>query len=287
MIRSISCLIVLFAVAVSGSAQQQFAFAYFTDIHLNKNPKARSYEGLRLAIQSADTSGVDFVMTGGDNVDVDGMKAEHRESAVALYRDYKNLVGSSALKWYFTIGNHDRYWADGKQGGPYGDGLFKSFLGKTYYTFEHKGWRFIVLNSTEVCDGNYCISDKQRQWLEGVLANTPATQPIVVSAHVPFLSLYYPVLEGRYTSTDTFLNQKQVFDLFSRHNLKLVLQGHQHLYEEIKVKGVQFITAGAVSASWWGGVFHGTEEGYLKVSIDGERFTWKYIDYGWEAKPAH
>jgi len=64
----------------------------------------------------------------------------------------------------------------------------------------------------------------------------------------------------------------------------LVLQGHMHLYEEIKVKGVQFITAGAVSASWWGGVYHGTEEGYLLLHMDGDNFHWEYLDYGWEAK---
>ncbi|WP_262249368.1 metallophosphoesterase family protein [Parapedobacter soli] len=280
--KQFSLLVVLLAFTLAGFAQEKFSFAFFTDIHLNKNPKARSYDGLRQAIRSVDASGADFVLTGGDNVDVDGMKANQRADAIQLYQDYKGLAASSALPWYFTIGNHDRYWGDGDKGGVYGEAMFSSFFGETYYTFDHKGWRFIILNSTEVCDGNYCISDAQYQWLEDVLDNTPANQPIIVSTHVPFLSLYYPVLEGRYTSTDTFGNQKQVFDRFARHNLKLVLQGHQHLYEEIKVKGVQFITGGAVSANWWHGTFHGTEEGYLKVNLYGDEFDWEYIDYGWE-----
>ena len=46
----------------------------------------------------------------------------------------------------------------------------------------------------------------------------------------------------------------------------MVLQGHQHLDEKIYAKGTWFITGGAVSASWWGGAFHGTEEGFLLVS---------------------
>ena len=76
--------------------------------------------------------------------------------------------------------------------------------------------------------------------------------------------------------------------MFKGKNLKLVLQGHQHLYEEIKTLGVQFVTAGAVSANWWGGNYHGTEEGYLLVKIDGDKFTHEYVDYGWEVntKPA-
>jgi len=269
---------------LGGAAQERFSFAFLTDIHLNKNPKAKSYDGLKQAIQSADASGADFILTGGDNVDVDGMKADRKADATQLYQDYKDLIAGSALKWYFTIGNHDRYWGDGEKGGAYGEALFKSFFGETYYTFDHKGWRFIVLNSTEICEGKYCVSDAQYRWLETVLAETPADQPIVISTHVPFLSLYYPVLEGRYTDADTFVNQKEIFDMFAGHNLKLVLQGHQHLYEEIKVKGVQFITAGAVSAGWWGGAFHGTEEGFLLVHTDGDAFAWEYVDYGWEVE---
>lgn len=267
---------------LSAQAQEKFTFAFMTDIHMNANPKTRSLEGFKRAIQHVERTLADFVLTGGDNVDVDGMKTDRKADAIGLYQNYMDLISGSALKWYFTIGNHDRYWGDGGEGGAYGEALFKSFFGETYYTFDHKGWRFIVLNSTEVCEGKYCISDAQYQWLETILSETPVDQPIVISTHVPFLSLYYPVLEGRYTDADTFVNQKEIFDMFGGHNLKLVLQGHQHLYEEIKVKGVQFITAGAVSAGWWGGAFHGTEEGYLKVNVNGDDFNWEYVDYGWE-----
>lgn len=281
--KQFSSFFLLILLAADTYAQEKFSFAFLTDLHMNKRPEARAFEGLKMAINHVESAGVDFVITGGDNVDVDGMKPEMRTNAVQLYQEYKDIIGQSSLEnWYLTIGNHDRYWGDGEKGGVYGEALFRSFFGDTYYTFDHKGWRFIVLNSAEICDGNYCISDAQYQWLENVLDNTSARQPIIVSVHVPFLSLYYPVLEGRYTATDTFVNQKQVFDRFAGHNLKLVLQGHQHLYEEINVKGVQFITAGAVSAKWWSGAFHGTEEGYLKININGDQFDWEYIDYGWE-----
>lgn len=281
--KQFSSFFLLILLAADTYAQEKFSFAFLTDLHMNKRPEARAFEGLKMAINHVESAGVDFVITGGDNVDVDGMKPEMRTNAVQLYQEYKDIIGQSSLEnWYLTIGNHDRYWGDGEKGGVYGEALFRSFFGDTYYTFDHKGWRFIVLNSAEIFDGNYCISDAQYQWLENVLDNTSARQPIIVSVHVPFLSLYYPVLEGRYTATDTFVNQKQVFDRFAGHNLKLVLQGHQHLYEEINVKGVQFITAGAVSAKWWSGAFHGTEEGYLKININGDQFDWEYIDYGWE-----
>lgn len=280
----IRLIIACFCIWNMSIAQEKFSFAFLTDIHLNNNPKARSFDGLRQVVRAAESSGVDFILTGGDNVDVDGFKADSYEQAINLYKAYKAVIDSAVLPWYFTIGNHDRYWHDGQTAFLYGESMFRSFFGNTYYTFDHKGWRFIVLNSTEVCDGKYCVSEAQVRWLADLLDNTPSAQPIMVSAHVPFLSLYYPVLEGVYTDKDTFTNQKQVFDMFEDHNLKLVLQGHQHLYEEIKVKGVQFITAGAVSAGWWGGAYHGTEEGYLKVSLEADDFSWEYVDYGWEVK---
>ncbi|MEC3879574.1 metallophosphoesterase family protein [Parapedobacter sp. 10938] len=273
-----------FLTLFSAQAQEAFSLAFLTDIHTNTNPESGSLEGFKQAIQSAENKNVDFILTGGDNADVDAMKSDQRNTAVKLFSDYKAIADQSSLPFYYTIGNHDRYWGDGEKSGAYGEKLFESFFGKTYYAFEHKGWLFIVLNSTQICNGQYCIDTQQQQWLSSLLAQTPRERPIVVSTHVPFLSLYYPVLEGRYTSADTFDNQKETFDLFGSHNLKLVLQGHQHLYEEIKVKGVQFITAGAVCANWWSGAFHGTEEGFLVVKTDGDEFTWEYVDYGWEVK---
>jgi len=260
-----------------------FKFVFATDLHLRQKPSDASFEALQLVTDLAKANGAAFILSGGDQVDVDGMKPEQLEEAKSLYNRYKEQTQKSGLPWYYTIGNHDRFW-DGTSSNVNGEVLFNTYLSPSYYTFDHEGWKFIVLNSVETVDKNYALSHTQLEWLKELLAKTPLDQPIIVSTHVPFLSVYYPVLEGRYTATDTFANQKVVFDLFSKHQLKLVLQGHNHLYEEIHVKGVPFITAGAVSASWWGGAFHGTEEGFLEVTIEDQALSWSYIDYGWEVK---
>lgn len=276
--KSIFLMIGMIVASFLAQAQEKFSFAFFTDLHLNTSEETKSFDALGVALTNVKSKKVDFILSGGDNVDVDAYKADQLPKAKSMFQKYKDQIDASKMKYYYAIGNHDRYWHyEGKSGA----GLFESVFGKSYYSFEHKGWRFIVLNSAQICNGKYCVDDEQKAWLEQVLASTPKNQPILVVAHVPFLSLYYPVLEGRYTDADTFANQKVIFDLFGNHNLKLVLQGHQHLYEEIKVKGVQFITAGALCASWWGGPFHGTQEGYLKVDVNGDKFKWEYVDYGW------
>lgn len=257
--------------------KKKFSFAFFTDIHLNKGNNG-CFDALEIAISSAKKHQSDFILTGGDNVDIDVL-GNDAQTARWLYGKYADVIANTDIPYYACVGNHDRFYGCGKSDPLYEEGLFEKYLNKSYFSFDHKGWHFIVLNSA-----NSIIDKEQKRWLTNDLEKVDPDTPIVVATHVPFLSVYYPALEGRYTNTDTFSNFKEIWDLFEHKNLKLVLQGHMHLYEEIKVKGVQFITGGAVSASWWGGEFHGTEEGYLLLHIDGENFDWEYIDYGWEAK---
>lgn len=253
-----------------------FNFAYFTDTHLNMGNNG-CFAGYEKAISDARTNTIDFIMTGGDNVDIDGLKSD-AATAHKLYGWLANTIKLSGIKFYPTIGNHDRFFGVGQNDPLYNQGLFEKYLGKSYYSFDHKGWHIIVLNTS-----NSVVEDAQKQWLADDLKKVAKDTPIIVSVHVPFLSVYYPALEGKYTSADTFSNFKEIWDMFEEKNLKLVLQGHMHLYEDIKVKGVQFITAGSVAANWWSGPYFGTEEGYVLVRIKGKSFTWEYVDFGWEA----
>jgi hypothetical protein len=255
----------------------RFRFAFFTDIHLNKGDN-KCFEGLAMAIESAKLKHIDFILTGGDNVDIDVLEKDEK-TAHELYQRYVEVISKAEIDYHVTVGNHDRYFACKKTNPLYNEGMFEKYISKSYYSFDNKGWHFIVLNTA-----NSVVDEKQKQWLAEDLAKVDAETPIIVSVHVPFLSVYYPALEGEYRSNDTFSNFREIWDMFDEHKLKLVLQGHQHLYEEIKTLDVQFITGGAVSASWWGGSFHGTEEGYLIVECEGDEFTWEYVDYGWEVE---
>jgi len=277
-----SAFLLILSFFISVSSAQEFSFAFFTDIHLSLKNEA-GFDGFTKALNHAAENGAEFILTGGDNVDIDVL-GENLKTAEQLYSKFSEQITNSQVPVYPTLGNHDRFMGGNKDSELYNEGLFEKYLGKSYYSFDFKGWHFMVLNSTQTGPEGYCIGDVQLNWLKEDLGKLDPETPIVLSVHVPFLSVYYPALYGKYTPTDTFSNFKEVWDLFDGYKLKLVLQGHMHLYEEIYVKGVQFITGGAISASWWGGPYHGTEEGYLKVNISGDSFTWDYVDYGWEAK---
>ena len=267
------------AKAVTPSGNEAFSFAFLTDIHLN-NGNNNCFDGLRKAINSAKSKDVDFIITGGDNCDIDVLGSDSN-TAHDLYNRFSSVLKSSGITFYPALGNHDRFYGVPASDPLYNEGLFESYMEvKSYYSFNHKGWHFIILNTA-----NSYVDDAQKTWLKKDLYNTSSSTPIVLVVHVPFLSVYYPALYGNYTSTDTTKDFKKIWDLFLGHNLKLVLQGHMHLYEEIKVLDTQFVTAGAVSASWWAGPYYGTQEGYLKVDIDESgNVAWQYIDYGWSVK---
>ncbi len=263
----------------------KFSFAFFTDVHLNRDNHGDGDNGLRQALADASKRKVDFFLFGGDNVDTDHLKKDE-QTADAMHARFKSIVAEFPLPAYFTIGNHDRfYYTDGEEDKT-GYKLFEKHFGPSHNSFNHKGVHFITLNSLNPDqNGQYSIGSEQLEWLRKDLETIGKETPVVVSLHVPMLSLYYPVVEGTLKAYDMIANTKQVVDLLNGYNLKLVLQGHQHIHEEIKERNRWFVTGGAVSASWWGGPLLETEEGYLLVHVaNDDSFTWEYIDYGWDTK---
>lgn len=279
----------IFLLCLAGGSMAQkkkgakLRFAFMTDIHLNKANNGDCLGGLKQALEKVKTLKVDFIVLGGDLVDVSGMgNLMSRTQTDSMYAVLKDALDQTKITYYPTLGNHDRYFNE-EEGYPEGDEVFKTFFKNSYYTFEKNGVRFFVLNSVQRGkESGYFVGEKQMEWIKQELANISPATPIVISTHVPVYSIYYPVVENRYIFVDVIANYKELLKTFENHNLKLVLQGHQHLYEEIFSQNIQYITGGAVSAGWWGGAFHGTEEGFLLVDVSRDnRFTWEYIDYGW------
>ncbi len=276
----------LITVAIGGCAGKQnkkdvFSVAFLTDIHLNKGDNG-CFDGFLKALETARQKDADFFLTGGDNVDIDVLK-DDSATAHELYQRFLNIKNESPVPIYPTIGNHDRYSGAYSDDPMRGSALFESYFEHSYYTFAHKGWQFIVVNTVQVVDGKYAIAPQQYEWLKGELKKIGTTAPIVLVGHVPVLSVYTPAISEKY-GFDSFSNFREILNLFTDYNLKLVLQGHQHLYEEIYTRGVQYITGGAVSASWWGGPYYGTQEGFLFLTFYEDDFDWEYVDYGWEVK---
>jgi 3',5'-cyclic AMP phosphodiesterase CpdA len=270
-----------------------FSFAFLTDVHLM--PMRNADDGFAKAIQTVNELDPDFVITGGDLI-MDALGVSY-DTADIQYNLYTSMLESFDMPVHNTLGNHEVFGWYQRSGTPpdhpeYGKKMYENRIGPRYDVFEYKGWKFLILDSViPNGEGGYMggIDEGQIEWIKDVLAETDTAQPIIISTHIPFMTVATQLLKGATIPNPrggVITNSKEVLDLFAGYNLKLVLQGHLHFLEEINVWGTQFITAGAVSAGWWNGAYMKTEEGFLMVHIgENNDFTWEYIDYGWEVEP--
>jgi len=232
----------------------------------------------------------DFVITGGDLImDALGQSFGRADS---LYDLYQGMIGELKMPVYNSIGNHEIYGIYKESGAnkahpEYGEKMFETRLGKSYYSFDHKGWKFMIINSIEDTKKNSYIGwidSTQMEWVRKELERTPKETPIVISTHIPFITAFEQRYYGSTLSNDSSLvvaNSKDLLDLFKDHNLRLVLQGHLHTIEDIYIDGIHFITAGAVCGAWWNGPNRGFEEGFMHIRVRNNEVSWEYIDYGW------
>jgi len=290
--------LIIFCLALQGCktnmpkslSSEEWSFVFMTDIHLmyNKNADAGFNQALSVAINL----NPDFILTGGDLVS-DALEQPFSR-ADSLYQLYDSVISEFDIPVYNTLGNHEVFGWYKKSGidrshEEFGKKMFQKRIGKTYYTFMHNGWCFIILDSVEeLVEGNGYygrISNEQIEWLKNVLVKTDTNTPLVVAAHIPFVTLQTQLTQGSTTANSKSLvieNSKDVYELFKHHNLKLVLQGHLHIFEDLSIYNTRFITGGAVCGAWWNGAYQGTEEGFVKIDISNDSLlSVKYIDYGW------
>ncbi|WP_353072243.1 metallophosphoesterase family protein [Tunturiibacter gelidoferens] len=275
---------------VLGQVREPFTFLFVTDAHLQ--PELNGVVGTDMAFKRARAVKADFAINGGDHVfDALGVP---KERALTLFDLYDKTEQDLGVKVYHTVGNHDVlgiYPASGiAQDDPlYGKKLFEQRFGKLYYSFDHKGHHFIVLDSIGITpDRAYegRIDAAQLQWLAADLAALPAGTPVIVSVHIPLVTAFgaympEPTVAPAHHSLSV-ANANQVLDLFAGHNVLGVLQGHTHINETVVWKGVPYITSGAVCGNWWHGTRLGTPEGFTVVTVANNKLTTHYEPSGFQ-----
>lgn len=270
---------------------EPFSFVFITDAHLQ--PELNGVVGTDMAMKKARTFKADFAINGGDHV-FDSLGVP-KQRALQLFDLYAKTEQDLGLKVYHTIGNHDVlgiYPASGiSPSDPlYGKKLFEDRFGKQYYSFDHKGHHFVVLDSIGITEDHAYegrIDAEQLAWLKSDLAALPAETPIIVSVHIPLVSAfasYIPApLKPEAHHSLTVANANEVVDLFEGHNVIGVLQGHTHINENVEYKGVPYITSGAICGNWWKGSRMGTPEGFTIVNVSNGRMRTHYETYGFKA----
>ena len=270
---------------------EPFTFLFFTDAHLQ--PELNAALGTGMAFRHGRTIKADFAINGGDHVF--DTNAVSKARATQLYDLYGKTEQDLGLKMYHVLGNHDVFAVSPSNtvsinDNLYGKNLYEERFGKTYYSFDHKGCHFIVLDSIAVgANRTYqgMVDAAQLQWLSADLAALPAHMPVIVTIHYPVVTAF-PQYEAAKPSPDSrgglsLINSSEVIDRFTGYNIIGVLQGHTHVNELVVWKGVPYHTCGAVSGNWWHGTRMGTPEGFTVVEVAHGRMTTRYETYGFKS----
>ncbi len=274
------------------SAPGSFDFVFFTDTHIE--PELNAGQGCDMCFRKIASLKPEFAINGGDHVyDALAVNGGRASSIFDLYDKTQQVL---EMPLYHAIGNHDVFGILTQSGvsptdPAYGKKMYEDRVSRhTYYSFDHKGYHFIVLDSIQPTNDRLWqsrIDDDQLQWLASDLQQTGAVRPIVVVVHVPMVTGFATFApkssEQRKYNTYTVDNTIDVLPLFKSHNVLAVLQGHTHVNELVRYKDIDFITSGAVSGNWWHGPRMGFPEGFTVVSLRNGKLSTRYETYGFHS----
>ncbi|WP_150049692.1 metallophosphoesterase [Methylomonas rhizoryzae] len=276
---------------------QNFSFAYISDAHIQHikgNRFVRNWDmGLKRAVAEVNllTPKPDFVMFGGDLAQL-GSKPELDHGA--------EMLSALQLPVKYVMGEHD-YYLDL---GAYWEQLF----GPQYYSFEHKGVHFIVLNSIRTYDdwtyhrwpsaeqrmlemasldnpngSPFMVGDEQRVWLKADLAKVDKTTPIVVFSHSPLQKIY----KGWNFWTE---DAEQIQALLKPFKKVSVIYGHVHQIQYNQIGNISFNSVMATAWPWPYPASYAQAEQYLpKLTVPMNRADpfferdatgWQFINVG-------
>ena len=253
----------------------QFDFVFLTDIHLERPEiSVPKFKASLAEIESLDPRPA-FLWAQGDICLQGGMG-----------KAYMECLATSRLPIRNGAGNHEMILEDRNPRAQY-----EEMFGPTYYSFDWGSLHCIVL------DGNKPIPEQQGwkavhgavegselAWLEADLAAQPRGKPIIVGVHIPVV-LTYPERRAHSPKDAPYwemTNDKRLTDLFARHGVRLVLQGHMHENERMTIDGVEYVESISISGSWWKngrGLERGVDgcpRGYRIISVDGNHISHRF-----------
>jgi 3',5'-cyclic AMP phosphodiesterase CpdA len=236
---------------------KDFTFGYISDAHIQQiegSKFVRNWDvGLIRAVQEANllTPRPDFFFFGGDLAQLG--KKEELDHGLEIMSKLRGKV-------YYVIGEHDYYLDLGK--------YWESKISPLWYSFDHKGVHFIVLNSILTYDkwthknwadpmdrmlamarldnpegSPFLVGEKQREWLKKDLEKVDKSTPIVLCSHSPIQKIY----KGWNFWTD---DAEAVQTLLRPFNKVSVIYGHVHQIQYNQIGNISFRAVMATAWPW-------------------------------------
>lgn len=188
------------------------------------------------AVERLNALGPAFVLCTGDLIDVPGsdQQMEHARTLLnALDPDIPFLP---------VPGNHDIGDV------PTGDALswYRQYFGRDRFSFNHRGWHIVGLNSCILVDGSDIPDEVERQWawLEDDLGRGGSREGTIVFMH-------HPLFLDRADEVDDYFNlpgvaRRRCLEIFRRTEVNTVFCGHLHRCHEAAIEDLNVVVTGPV-----------------------------------------
>ncbi|MCE3282096.1 MAG: metallophosphoesterase [Chitinophagaceae bacterium] len=258
--------------------KKSFRVAFLTDVHVK--PTAKAEQGMRNAFRHVNSQErIDFIINGGDSI-MDALNATKEKVQEQWDVWHKVLKEENKLPLRHILGNHDAWGWQMKDETVKTDPLYDKAwavkehgLQKPYYSFDHVGWKFIVLDSAHENNGGYIarIDEPQFSWLENELRSTDPDTHICITSHIPVVSFCSALFtdknldngDWRISRALLHVDARRLIDLFKQFtNIRCCLSGHIHMQDKVEYSGIDYYCNGAVSGNWWNGAFKGFAPAY-------------------------
>ncbi len=219
---------------------------------------------------------------------------------LALFGDYRELIGTTPYPWHHCPGNHDMDSAS--PDGAHAFETWKRVFGPPHYAFQAGAATFIVLNT--VVYAGYprprpgmpayrgWIGERQLTFVANLLRRVPADHLIVVSMHIPLASYEDPD-----SASDRVGDRAALLAMLSRRRHTVSFGGHLHTTEH-HYFGTAFgfrrdrphhhHVLTAACGAWWTGALDpsgvpladsrdGSPKGFHILSIDGNQYETRFV----------
>ena len=217
----------------SSPVPQSFTFVQVCDTQLGMGGYEHDVKAFKQAVRQINAIKPDFVVICGDLV--------HHPQPSA-FADFNAIKATLTMPCYCVPGNHDV----GNK--PTRDSLarYRGNVGKDYYSFTHKGYRFIYVD-TQLWKAPVGKESKaQDVWLQKTLADASKNEmPVFIIGHIPLFAKDVNENEGYGNLPPA--KRAELLSLFKKYGVVAVLTGHAHRLIINEYNGIQLVTGQATS----------------------------------------
>lgn len=220
----------------SSTKRHPFTFVQMCDTQLGMGGYEHDVMTFKLAVKQINAMKPDFVVICGDLVQTANDKS---------FADFKSIKAGFKLPCHCAAGNHDV----GNKPTPESLKRYRETIGKDYYSFENKGYTFVVANTQLWKAPLAGESEKHHAWFKKTLETAKRkNSPAIIVVHYPLFvkepnekEIYYNIPQPR---------RREILDLCEKNGVVAFLAGHTHKHITNEYKGIQLVNGETTSKNF-------------------------------------